>query len=72
MYSHSEEFEARGIYLQVENIMGLFKLFKENRNNKISMNKDAYLDHLNKHRLFVLEKMNREETIKQVINSIEC
>ena len=63
-FSHSEEVEAREVYEQVDNIQRFFQMFKSNLNNNISQNKARYAKHLNEQRLYILERLVREEQLK--------
>ena len=64
--SHSADLEAREIYEQIDNIQRFFEMFAENRPNEISQKKNQYVEKLNTLRLLAMDKLVREEQLKQV------
>ena len=69
--AHSHDVEAREVYDTLSSLQKFFETFKEGANNNISQNKHVYIDCVNNYRLFMLERMVREEQIKQVLKSAE-
>jgi len=63
-YSHCQELEAKEIYDIIRNLECIIELFKEGRDNPISLSKAEYLKDVNKLRLFIMDRMVKEEMFK--------
>ena len=68
--NHSQQLEVREIYEQVDSLQKFFECFLEGRNNKISQLKDQFVRLIDNMRLFILEKLIREEQYKQILRSL--
>jgi len=64
--------EVREIYDQITNVEKFFEAFAEGRNNRISQMRNEIVNMLDRLRLFILEKMVKEEQYKQILRSLEA